>query len=339
MAGARPTIRAISESVGCSVTTVSMVLSGRAEEFRISAATRDRIIQTAREMNYQPNLHARNLRFGTSNIVAIMVPTLTHRFFSGMAEAFERLARTNGLFPLIIATHHDKTEELDAIDYFISQNVDCVFTANSAAMSEVSKTCRRARLKQIVIDAHNGGGGHVVTTDSFAAAQVLTTRLLQRIAAAKKSGPVYFVGGMPDHSVTRRRLDGFLAALSAHAIAFEGEKPFVPTPFNAGQAREVFADMFARSEKFAGIFVNSLAVMEGLLLYFRQNRERCREVRYAVFDYHPFMEAVDLDYVCVRQNAETMMSMAFSIYLKGLDAGGDQIHFAPYELIESEPIR
>ena len=337
MAGSRPTIRAISQAAGCSVTTVSMVLSGRAEEFRISVATRDKVIQTAREMNYQPNLHARNLRFGTSNIVAIMVPTLTHRFFSSMAESFERLARTNGLFPLIIATHHDKTEELEAINYFVSQNVDCVFTANSAAIAEVSETCKRARLKQIVIDAHNGGGGHVVTTDSFAAAQVLTTRLLERLEAAHKSGPVYFVGGMHDHSVTRRRLDGFLAALEARGIAYE-EKPFVPTPFNAGEAREAFEAFFQREKEVAGVFVNSLAVMEGLLLHFRDNRDRCRDVRYAVFDYHPFMEAVDLDYVCVRQNAESMMSMAFSIYLEGLDASEETIHFASYELIESQPI-
>ncbi len=335
MAGTRPTIRAISEAAGCSVTTVSMVLSGRAEQFRISTATSEKVMQTAREMNYQPNFHARNLRFGTSNIIAIMVPTLTHRFFSGMAEAFEHLARTNGLFPLIIATHHHKTEELEAIDYFISQNVDCVFTANTAAIAEVSETLKRAKLKQIVIDAH-GGAGHVVTTDSFAAAEVLTGRLLDRIEAARRQGAVYFVGGMKDHSVTRRRLDGFLSALAARGYSY-ADKPFVPTPFDAGLARDVFADLFAREERIAGIFVNSLAVMEGLLLYFRQNRERCRAVSYAVFDYHPFMEAVDLDYVCVRQNAENMMSTAFSLYLKGLDASDDHIHFAPYELIESDP--
>ena len=336
MRGGRPTIKAISEAVGCSVTTVSMVLSGRAEEFRISAATCEKVLRTARELNYQPNLHARNLRFGTSNIVAIMVPTLTHRFFSGMAEAFERLARANGLFPLIIATHHDRTEEIDAINYFVSQNVDCVFTANTAAIAEVSETCRRARLKQIVIDAH-GGSGHVVTTDSFAASEVLTERLLDRIAAAQREGDVLFVGGLRDHSVTRRRLDGFMAALAARSRQ-PGEVPFVPTAFNAGFARDVFAEVFAREGKIAGIFVNSLAVMEGLLLYFRENRDRCHAVSYAVFDYHPFMEAVDLDYVCVRQNAENMMSMAFSIYLDGLDATDDRIHFAPYELIESAPL-
>ncbi len=335
MAGNRPTIKAISQAAGRSVTTVSMVLSGRAEEFRISAETSEKILQTAREMKYQPNLHARNLRSGTSNIVAITVPTLTHRFFSGMAEAFERLARTNGLFPLIIATHHDRTEELDAIDYFISQNVDCVFTANTAAITEVSEMCKRARVKQIVIDAH-GGAGHVVTTDSFAAAKKLTERLLERIEAAHKDGAVYFVGGMRNHSVTRRRLDGFRAALAAHARDHV-DKRFVPTPFNANLVRDVFANLFERNDDIAGIFVNSLAVMEGLLLYFRENRDRCRAVNYAVFDYHPFMEAVDLDYVCVRQNAETMMSMAFSLYLKGLDATDDRIHFAPYELIESDP--
>ncbi len=333
MAGVRPTIRAISNAVGCSVTTVSIVLSGRAEEFRISAATREKVLGTAREMNYRPNLHARNLRFGTSNIVALMVPTLTHRFFSGMAEAFERLARTSGLFPLIIATHHDRTEELEATDYFISQNVDCVFTANAAANAEVSETLKRAKLKQIVIDAHNGGG-HVVTTDSFVAAEELTQRLLDRIDQAGKQGVVLFVGGMQDHSVTRRRFDGFLSALAARGRVF-ADKPFVPTPFNAGLVRDIFADLFAREEKIAGLFINSLAVMEGLMLYFRQNRDECRSVSYAVFDYHPFMEAVDLDYVCVRQNAETMMSMAFALYQKGSEAGEDRIHFAPYELIES----
>jgi DNA-binding LacI/PurR family transcriptional regulator len=294
-------------------------------------------MRTAREMNYQPNLHARNLRSGTSNIVAIMVPTLTHRFFSSMAEAFERLARGSDLFPLIIATHHDRTEELEAIDYFISQNVDCVFTANTAAIKAVTETCKRARLKQIVIDAH-GGAGHVVTTDSFAAAEALTGRLLDRIEAANKHGKIFFVGGTPDHSVTRRRLDGFLAALSARSYASE-EKPFVPTPFNANEVRDVFADLFAREQDIAGIFVNSLAVMEGLMLHFREDRERCRAVSYAVFDYHPFMEAVDLDYVCVRQNAESMMSMAFSLYRKGLEASNDRIHFVPYELIESGPSR
>ena len=77
--------------------------------------------------------------------------------------------------------------------------------------------------------------------------------------------------------------------------------------------------------------------MEGLLLYFRENRARCRSVSYAVFDYHPFMEAVDLDYVAVRQDAEAMMSIAFSLYLAGLDATAGRVHLAPYDLIESGP--
>lgn len=333
MAGGRPTIRAIAEAVGCSVTTVSMVLSGRADEFRISEATRQKILLTAREINYQPNLHARNLRFGTSNIVALMVPTLTHRFFSGMAEAFERLARTNGLFPLIIATHHDPTEELEAIDYFISQNVDCVFTANTAASADVSRTLKRAKLREIVLDAHDGGG-HVVTTDSFVAAEELTRHLIARIEKSEKQGPIFFVGGMHDHSVTRRRLDGFMAALAGYGHAGE-RSPFIPTPFNASVVRDAFVELFAREERIAGIFINSLAVMEGLMLYFRQNRDRCRAVTYAVFDYHPFMEAVDLDFVCVRQNAEAMITLAFSLYNKGDELTDDRIHFAPYELINS----
>ena len=46
--------------------TVSIVLNGRGDEMRISKATQERVLAAARELGYQPNIHAKRLR-GTAN--------------------------------------------------------------------------------------------------------------------------------------------------------------------------------------------------------------------------------------------------------------------------------
>lgn len=47
---------------GVSVTTVSIIINGKAEERKISAATQERVAEAMRDLGYQPNLSARRLR-------------------------------------------------------------------------------------------------------------------------------------------------------------------------------------------------------------------------------------------------------------------------------------
>ncbi len=61
-----------------------------------------------------------------------------------MAETFESLARSDKKLPLITVTHYDPEEELEMINYFLSQKVECVFTANLTALDEVSALCTQA---------------------------------------------------------------------------------------------------------------------------------------------------------------------------------------------------
>lgn len=58
------TIKQIAAEIGISATTVSIVLGGKAEERKISAATQKKIFETASRLGYQPNIAARSLRAG-----------------------------------------------------------------------------------------------------------------------------------------------------------------------------------------------------------------------------------------------------------------------------------
>jgi DNA-binding LacI/PurR family transcriptional regulator len=328
----RTSLKEIAGITGFSMTTVSMVLNGRAEEFKISRDTRDLILAAAREHNYQPNLHARSLRSRTTDILGLMVPTLANPFFSEMAETFEGLARSDKKLALITVTHYDPQEEIDAINYFASQKVECVFTANLMALEEVSDLCSRVGTKQILLDSQESSK-HTVTTDNFDAGRALARRLLSSMAASGRSGRVYYVGGMEAHRITQYRLAGFKAALDEQGLAFS-EDQFVQTPFSADSAYRRIRALFRSRRDIGGIFLNAVPPLEGLVQFFPEAPERCRQIHYGVFDYHPIMSLlVDLRLLIVKQNPDRMMQKAYEIFSGGQGAGKTRTHYIPYDII------
>jgi len=334
----RTSLKHIAALTGYSITTVSMVLNGRAEEFNISAETRDLILAAAKEHNYQPNLHARSLRNRATNILGLMVPTLNNRFFSEMAETFERLARRDQKIALITVTNYDRREEIDTVNYFLSQNVECVFTANPTALEDVAELCSLAGARQIVLDAQQSGK-HTVATDNLDASLVLTRMLLESLRAAGRKGRVYYVGGMADHVVTRLRLEGFRNALAERGIRYTDDL-FVETLFDSDSAYRKIELLFRNRSDIGGIFVNSLVAMDGLVRYFGGSPEPCRPVHYGVFDYHPMMNLlVDLRMAAIKQNPELMMQKAYEIFASPGAHRSERIEYVPYELILTPAMR
>jgi len=57
----RVSLKEVANSVGVSPTLVSIVLNGKAKQYRIANEMAEKVIRTAMEMNYSPNLIARNL--------------------------------------------------------------------------------------------------------------------------------------------------------------------------------------------------------------------------------------------------------------------------------------
>jgi DNA-binding LacI/PurR family transcriptional regulator len=328
----RTSLKEIAALTGFSVTTVSMVLNGRAEEFGISARTRDLVLASAREHNYQPNLHARSLRSRTTDILGLVVPTLYNPFFSEMAETFERLARADQKLPLIAVTHYDRQEELDTIGYFLAQKVASLFTANPMALQEVSGLCSRSGTSQIILDSEESQG-ITVTTDNFHAARALSRLWLASMAAAGLPGRPFFVGGMADHRITQQRLAGFAAALRERGLPFSDDQ-FVESRFEAGAAHRQLQAFFRSRKDIGGIFLNSLPALDGLARFFPEAPDRCRRLHYAVFDYNPLMSLlVDLRLVAIRQDPDAMMQTAYRIFADGIDAERPRTHYVPYDVV------
>lgn len=89
------TIVDIAKKLNVSHATVSRVLNGRNKDF-ISEETRQRVLNAAMEMGYQPNRMARALATGKSNLIALSLPDLSAPFYGRIIKSFQECLKRDG---------------------------------------------------------------------------------------------------------------------------------------------------------------------------------------------------------------------------------------------------
>lgn len=89
------TLRDIAKHLNLSHATVSFVLNER-YDVAIPEATRQRVMQAAKELGYRPNRAARALVSGRTQIMAVCVPILRHPFYMAVFGAIFEVLKQNG---------------------------------------------------------------------------------------------------------------------------------------------------------------------------------------------------------------------------------------------------
>jgi len=82
-------LKDIAEKVGVSTALVSYVINGLEKEKRVGKEIVEKIKQTAKELNYQPNQIARSLRRGTTQTIGLIVADISNPFFGQLARVIE----------------------------------------------------------------------------------------------------------------------------------------------------------------------------------------------------------------------------------------------------------
>ncbi len=113
------TIKDVAKAAGVSVTTVSIIMNGKAEERKISDQTQQKVLNSMKELNYQPVLAARRLRSRSSRkpAVAFFWPldyrtAILATFLNSMGSEMKRIGFD---FELFVQTY-----ENDRLDQYAS---------------------------------------------------------------------------------------------------------------------------------------------------------------------------------------------------------------------------
>ncbi|WJH34676.1 LacI family DNA-binding transcriptional regulator [Paenibacillus aurantius] len=103
------TIHDIARLAGVSSATVSRVLSNSG--YPVSAKLREKILRTAKEVHYVPNLLGKQLKTNINTTIGVIVPSITNPFYSSVLLGIEETARKNNYNVLLCNSMHDPVLE------------------------------------------------------------------------------------------------------------------------------------------------------------------------------------------------------------------------------------
>ena len=98
------TLKILAKELNLSVATVSKALR---DSHEISAATKNKVLEKAKELHYQVNPFASSLRKQKSKTIAIVIPEIANNFFALAINGIEYIAQEKGYHVLIYLTHED----------------------------------------------------------------------------------------------------------------------------------------------------------------------------------------------------------------------------------------
>jgi DNA-binding LacI/PurR family transcriptional regulator len=211
-----PTLHDVAARAGVSIKTVSNVLRGVTG--KVSTATAARVHQVIAELNYRPNLSARRLRTGHSDVIALAVPDLRNPYFAEVAAAMIGAARKAGYTLLIEETGGDAEVELSAAEGLRDPLIEGVIMSPFAVGAE--RLSRRGRAIPLVLLGERdypGPWDHVMF-DNIEASYRITAHLIEqgyeRIAVIGRQDD-------PPHATAVKRLKGFQKALRKAGIKYD----------------------------------------------------------------------------------------------------------------------
>jgi LacI family transcriptional regulator len=316
----KTTIYDIAKKLNITAATISRALN---DHPRISEATKQLVLETAKEMNYEPNRMAIALKSGKSNNVGVVVPYINGNFFSTAIRGIEE-----GLFPkgynvIICQTHESEEREVKLINNLMKSHVEGIiislsrFTKNTNHFTQVIKS----KIPLIFFDRKISlEGSSSVTIDDYQGGYDATKHLIDngctRIAHLSVDSSL---------EIYKRRFEGYKAALEDHNIPFYPQLVLY-SQSNMEEGKRVAKSLMSQKIKSDAIFSASDYVALGAIKWLKQNGYTIpKDIRVVGFGDEPFTQFMELSISSVDQYPFEMGKKAAEVFLKQVKSNGKSI--------------
>lgn len=205
------TLKKISEILGISISTVSRALKHHPD---ISLKTRQKVIELAEALDYEPNASAVQLRTKNSKLLGLMVPTVSNYFYETFISAVEEDARKQGYSVMILQSGNDPVIELENLKLFRQNRVSGLFVCLSSSTTDLKGFDRMRELEIPVVFFDNVPDEthlHKICMADEKSAQLAAARILQQSYTS-----ILAIFGNPQLSITKKRESALERVFQAH---------------------------------------------------------------------------------------------------------------------------
>ena len=242
----KTTIFEISKILNLSVSTVSRALKNHQD---IAPHTKAKVLETAKMLDYEPNLLAVSLRKDNSREIAIIAPMLSGFFYESFISAVEAESKKLGYSLITLLSGDDPEVEIQNIKTCRQRRVACIMLCVTSKSTDqtIFHSLNSLDIPIIFFDKVPGYLNSVsVCADDRAAAAMAANALLK-----KGMYNVFSIFGDLNFSITKNRLKAYLKTFSdsaekihltiVHATTFSEAENLVINAFkNAVRPEAIF---------------------------------------------------------------------------------------------------
>lgn len=153
----RVSLKDIARIAGVSPSTVSFVLNGKAKQMRISETLASKIMEVAKKEGYHPNPVAVSLRTGKSQILGLIVETISGNFFASLSRIIEEEAARYGYKIVYTSTENNRQKGKELIGMLSQRQVDGYIITPTPGMEEDIKELIADNKPVVLMDSYFPG--------------------------------------------------------------------------------------------------------------------------------------------------------------------------------------
>ena len=308
------TIYDIAEALDLSAATVSR---GLKDHPAIRKDTRKRIIEKARELGYQHNSFASNLRRNKTNTIGVIVPRLNSYFMSTVIAGMEKIANAGGYNLIISQSMESVDKEIANVKTLFNSRVDG-FLVSLAYDTEDLSHFNMVLDKNIPLIFFDRVFEHpkctAVVIDNFKAAYEVTAHLI-----AQGCKRIVHISANLKRNVYTDRLRGYKAALTDQNIPFDDALVF----FNnlSDQAGiEVSQAILKMEHRPDGIFSSNDACAVSCIKQLKLAGLKVpQDIAVAGFNNDPLSKVIEPNLTTVNYPGQEMGELAASTLIRRID--------------------
>jgi DNA-binding LacI/PurR family transcriptional regulator len=226
------TIKDVAERAGTSTTLVSRYLNGQKG---VSEASKKKIMEAIRELNYRPNGIARSLVLQKTHSIGIVLDNLCAPFAARLIRGLEQGAgafdKDNNYNVLYCSSNGDMQKKKDQVQFLTQGRVDGIIIYGSLSSDDaiINQLADSAFPFLLIENDINGADIDKVVIDNMEGAYQATEYLIRQ--GHKR---IAHVAGNMNLKITLERLNGYIRALQDNQIPVDQDLIWYPDLSSAG---------------------------------------------------------------------------------------------------------
>ncbi|MFG0764462.1 catabolite repressor/activator [Aeromonas media] len=308
----------IAALAGVSRTTASYVINGKADQYRISQATRDKVMAVVLAHNYQPDTRAASLRGGQTRTLGFILPDLENASYAKLAKRLEQGARAQGYQLLIVCSEDEPETEKELARMLVSRHVDALLVASCLPPADPFYREQQAHGVQILAIDRALAAEHFITvaSENQKASCDLTASLLTTALRH-----LALITALPGLTISQERRAGFEQALSSHASAA------LLTPhvcegahFSRAEGYRLIKELHQRLGQLPEALVaTSYILMEGVLDYLLEQEADMSRIAMATFGDDRLLDFLPFGINSLPQQHDALAAQALALAFEAIN--------------------